>query len=959
MFFVVCFCLLIGAVVGSPRAHALSVNTSGFGLFKHKAGWNWDPMSSTPFSTTLEQRSGLHHLKFLIADDLSNIDISKARVGIVSGTPGAQPLFWFSVDKPYLLDASVQSPWASNLLAQAVLQSASFTKNKNGYSIEMAFDNSPKFVSAWDMYVIIDADGDDSNGFIGAEYLIQNTKLTGTDVSELNIAWLDFRPGILKIGEKSTITAVIHNTTDDDMASTALSLSVPKGLKLQTGEPEQKLKIGAQETVRVSWTVVGEAAGFYPIKLQVESGKSQTRSSQMMSVVTKHDAKREFQNATGAWMPFPERSTLQEGNKSRISQYLSQPSSKLKRNLFGITAHIYRSTNEEDPFTPAHISDGDLTTCWASRWSRVAVPLQPEWIQLDLKHPVTASEIRFLPAWKNSGMPAALKIEVSKDARKWDTVYSAADYTPQVASAADAKRQGDLTWQCFPMTAKAIRYVRLVASRLNQGNTSFFCAPMEPFQFRVGEIAVIDTTGTKVSTLDAAATSSSVHNAWYNSPETIKKTWPMMLKSGVKLNRIGQWGDKIDWATVEKTKGVYKIDPELDHYITESVKSGVDILMTLDYGNNLYQQLPDAPDFGPTWHRGHPFLQCAPTTPEAVKAFANYCAFMAKHFKGRVKYFEIWNEENGWFFDAWANNGNVEMAKAYGRALLAAAKAIKQANPDAIVSHGGTAGSSLDFFRIALDEGAGPYLDLVAFHPYGHSVPEEAPSSFLAEVGDKMEWKARPAEITDYDSEIAAFKDLVHKYNPKLNIWANEMNWFAPGEPANPGMGDTSELSQAKHLARFYSTNAWLGTGAIWWSLYNSNGIQEWAVIRSVDATPRAAYYSAGYVSTVLDAVTGAPEIKPEIVGSKTDDLIVKAYRNDDGQIIIGLWRKSSAIDTCKPVAVSLRIPNIKEKSVDLIDALYGYRQNAETTIEPNSILLNELLVGDWPLFVRINPLRK
>ena len=64
-----------------------------------------------------------------------------------------------------------------------------------------------------------------------------------------------------------------------------------------------------------------------------------------------------------------------------------------------------------------------------------------------------------------------------------------------------------------------------------------------------------------------------------------------MLQSGVKLNRIGQWGDKIDWATVEKTKGKYVIDPEVDRGIDESVRGGIDILMTLDYGNNLYQQV--------------------------------------------------------------------------------------------------------------------------------------------------------------------------------------------------------------------------------------------------------------------------------------------------------------------------------------------------------------------------------
>ncbi len=103
---------------------------------------------------------------------------------------------------------------------------------------------------------------------------------------------------------------------------------------------------------------------------------------------------------------------------------------------------------------------------------------------------------------------------------------------------------------------------------------------------------------------------------------------------------------------------------------------------------------------------------------------------MVNHFRGRVKYFEIWNEEDGWFMDAWADNNSVRLVKDYGRALLAAAKAIKETYPEAVVVFGGVAGSSPDFARIALDQGAGPLIDVFAFHPYGHATPEEAPPEF-------------------------------------------------------------------------------------------------------------------------------------------------------------------------------------------------------------------------------------
>ncbi|MEI6915138.1 MAG: hypothetical protein WCL39_08420 [Armatimonadota bacterium] len=292
-----------------------------------------------------------------------------------------------------------------------------------------------------------------------------------------------------------------------------------------------------------------------------------------------------------------------------------------------------------------------------------------------------------------------------------------------------------------------------------------------------------------------------VHTAWYNDPETIKKTWPMEFESGVKLNRISQWGDKTDWATIEKKKGVYTIDPEMDKAITESVKKGVDILWTLDYGNNLYQQNPERGDPGSTWQKSHPFLQCAPTTPEALEGWGKFCGKIATHFKGRVKYFEIWNEENGWFFDSWSTNNTPEMVRAYGRALLVAAKAVKQANPDAKVVFGGTAGVSLDFVKIALEEGAGPYIDVVAFHPYGHPTPEGVPSHYLMYEGLKTsEWKPRPDYIKTYEQQIGEMRKLFAKWTPEVEVWADEMNWMAPGEPSDQaGFGDQSELNQAKH----------------------------------------------------------------------------------------------------------------------------------------------------------------
>ncbi len=391
----------------------------------------------------------------------------------------------------------------------------------------------------------------------------------------------------------------------------------------------------------------------------------------------------------------------------------------------------------------------------------------------------------------------------------------------------------------------------------------------------------------------------------------------------------------------------------MDQAITESVKKGVNIMMGLNYGNLLYQKMRDSIDLGPTWHRGHPFLQCAPTTDEAIEGFAGYCRFMANHFRGRVKYFEIWNEEDGWFMDAWADNNSVRLVKDYGRALLAAAKAIKETYPEAAVVFGGVAGSSPDFARIALDQGAGPLIDVFAFHPYGHATPEEAPPNFLTETNGMMEWKPRPPEITNYEEEIEAFRKLLYPYNPKMEIWANEMNWMAPGEPFMNEFSDGSELSQAKYLARFFTMNASLDCGAVWWSLYNANYIQEWAVMRSRDLTPRAAYYSAGYVSAILDDAMPTDKLDVMVQGDFPEDLKVKCFKNGNGEWIIALWKAVPTNDNFMPEKISIRVNGVEVNSASLEDALYGLKQPASIQKNTDGTVFQDLLVGDWPLFIR------
>ena len=48
---------------------------------------------------------------------------------------------------------------------------------------------------------------------------------------------------------------------------------------------------------------------------------------------------------------------------------------------------------------------------------------------------------------------------------------------------------------------------------------------------------ILDKAGKDSVKPNTAVRVSTTHTAWFNTPETIKKTWPYLFQSGVKLNR--------------------------------------------------------------------------------------------------------------------------------------------------------------------------------------------------------------------------------------------------------------------------------------------------------------------------------------------------------------------------------------------------------------------------------------
>lgn len=165
---------------------------------------------------------------------------------------------------------------------------------------------------------------------------------------------------------------------------------------------------------------------------------------------------------------------------------------------------------------------------------------------------------------------------------------------------------------------------------------------------------------------------------------------------------LGMIRDDATWAAVEKEPGVYQFPETWERYVERARQLNLEPLFIINYGNPLY----DDGDF--------------PHTDAARAAYARYAAEVAAHFKGRCRYYEIWNEWTGACgMGAYRKNGH-NTPENYVLLLVEASKAIRAVDPDAYIIGGGGDHFTWHFDAVQkmMELGAMDHCDAFSIHPY-------------------------------------------------------------------------------------------------------------------------------------------------------------------------------------------------------------------------------------------------
>lgn len=236
-----------------------------------------------------------------------------------------------------------------------------------------------------------------------------------------------------------------------------------------------------------------------------------------------------------------------------------------------------------------------------------------------------------------------------------------------------------------------------------------------------------------------------VWGKWLGLPDDQAKAFDSLSMDMIKAMGGTNVPANFAWIDIEPKRGEYHWD-YVDHQVRQARARGLEIFaytgLTPDWA--LPPEAPKVPGIGYRF----------PPDPKYIPDFQKFFTTLARRYRGKVKYYEFWNEPNGcgWINDDCANG---HMAHTYVPWLKLWYEAMKAGDPNCVLAVGGldyhTGVEGWRYVEDIYKAGGGDYFDAVAIHPYG----------------DPLNWDA----IRD------TYAVLVRHGDAHKKIWVNEYGW--------------------------------------------------------------------------------------------------------------------------------------------------------------------------------------
>ena len=270
---------------------------------------------------------------------------------------------------------------------------------------------------------------------------------------------------------------------------------------------------------------------------------------------------------------------------------------------------------------------------------------------------------------------------------------------------------------------------------------------------------------------------------------------------------------QIEWKVIEPGKGDYQWG-EMDRMANGLASAGI---------NPMYSVVK-----APKWARpgGTDFGVEGPS--ENPQDYADMIGAMAARYKGKVKAYEIWNEQNLHY--EWGNE-QIDPGR-YMQILKLAYAAVKAQDPGAVVISGALtptgapapwAMDDLAYLEAMYQNGLKDACDAVGAHPSGYNVPPDA---------DWQTWEAAGLNFTgpvtnrhhswSFKATMEGYRNIMVNHGDSAKIiWPTEFGWASSASPTKnyEYAADNTLEEQATYTVQAYQMGkawGWVGPMFLW-----------------------------------------------------------------------------------------------------------------------------------------------
>lgn len=314
--------------------------------------------------------------------------------------------------------------------------------------------------------------------------------------------------------------------------------------------------------------------------------------------------------------------------------------------------------------------------------------------------------------------------------------------------------------------------------------------------------------------------------------EARRRSMEMIREAG-----YGWIRQQFPWSSIEPvSKGQF-----IDRVIHVDTWLVYDSIVDLALANDV--QVIARLDTSPPWAR--PGNEWMFTPPDNLDDYGDFVELVARRYKGRIHYYQIWNEPN---LDIEWGRKPVDPA-GYARLLKVGYERIKRVDPDAAVlsaslsptiEESDHALNELIYLQRLYDVGAAASFDVLSVQAYGL---RNGPDDHRLDLGD-----------VNFSRPMLVREVMVRNGDAGKAVWASEVGWNSQPESvtAEPTFGRVSEELQARYtvraLERARTEWPWMGVMNLWFFRrpHQDEWDQPFFYFRMVDPdfTPRPVWWA-------------------------------------------------------------------------------------------------------------------